>query len=34
MVKMMMALGGDAVFNAAADRDSWDRLLGFLAASL
>ena len=34
VVKLMMALGGDAVANAAADRDSWERLLGFLAASL
>jgi len=34
VVKVMMALGGDAVANAAADHDSWTRLLGFLAASL
>lgn len=34
VVKTMMALGGDAVSNAAADRDSWARVLGFLAASL
>ncbi len=34
VVKTMMALGGDAVSNAAADRDSWAHLLGFLAASL
>jgi hypothetical protein len=34
VVRTMMALGGDPVSNAAADRDSWSRLLGFLAASL
>ncbi len=34
VVKTLMALGGDTVSNAAADRDSWARLLGFLAASL
>jgi dienelactone hydrolase len=34
VVKVLMALGGDAVSNAAADHDSWTRLLGFLAASL
>lgn len=34
VVRVMMALGGDAVANAAADRDSWERLLGFLASSL
>jgi dienelactone hydrolase len=34
VVKVLMALGGDAVSNAAADHDSWSRLLGFLAASL
>ena len=34
VVKLMMALGGDAVSNAAANRDSWERVLTFLAASL
>jgi dienelactone hydrolase len=34
IVKVPMALGGNVVSNAAADRDSWERLLGFLAASL
>jgi hypothetical protein len=34
VVRTMMALGGDPVANAAADQDSWTRLLGFLAASL
>jgi dienelactone hydrolase len=34
LVRTMMALGGDPVANAAADLDSWRRLLGFLAASL
>ena len=34
VVKTLMALGGHAVANAAADRDSWSRVLGFLAASL
>jgi dienelactone hydrolase len=34
VVKLLMALGGDAVSNAAADRDSWERVLSFLAASL
>src|SRR5258708_2329887 len=34
VVKTMMPLGGDIVSNAAADRDSWARVLGFLAASL
>jgi dienelactone hydrolase len=34
VVKTMMALGGDPVSNAAADRDSWAHLLGFLAAAL
>ena len=34
VVRVMLALGGDAVANAAADRDSWERLLGFLAAAL
>jgi len=34
VVKVMMALGGDPVANAAAERDSWERLLGFLAGSL
>jgi len=34
VVKTLMTLGGDAVSNAAADRDSWERLLSFLAASL
>jgi dienelactone hydrolase len=34
VVKTLMALGGDALSNAAADRDSWSRVLGFLAASL
>jgi dienelactone hydrolase len=34
VVKVMMALGGDAVANAAADRDSWERVLSFLASSL
>jgi dienelactone hydrolase len=34
LVRTMMALGGDPVSNAAADLDSWRRLLGFLAASL
>jgi dienelactone hydrolase len=34
VVKVLMALGGEAVANAAADNDSWARLLGFLAASL
>ena len=34
VVKTMMALGGDPVSNAAADRDSWARVLGFLASSL
>jgi dienelactone hydrolase len=33
VVKTLMALGGDALSNAA-DRDSWSRVLGFLAASL
>ena len=34
VVKTVMALGGDPVSNAAADHDSWARVLGFLAASL
>jgi dienelactone hydrolase len=34
IVHVRMALGGDAVANAAADRDSWTRLLAFLASSL
>jgi dienelactone hydrolase len=34
VVRVTMALGGEAVANAAAERDSWERLLGFLAASL
>src|SRR5580698_4472113 len=34
MMKVMMALGGDPVANAAANRDSWERVLSFLAASL
>ncbi len=34
VVKVVMALGGDPVANAAADRDSWARLLGFLATSI
>jgi hypothetical protein len=33
-MKVMMALGGDPVANAAANRDSWERVLSFLAASL
>ncbi len=32
--KVLKALGGDPVANAAADHDSWTRLLGFLAGSL
>ncbi len=34
VVKTTMALGGDAISNAAANRDSWERVLSFLAASL
>jgi len=34
VVRVTMALGGDAVANAAAERDSWERLLSFLASSL
>jgi dienelactone hydrolase len=34
VLKLMMAFGGDAVSNAAANRDSWERVLSFLAASL
>ncbi len=34
VVKTLMALGGDTISNAAAERDSWAHLLGFLAASL
>ncbi|HLI80478.1 MAG TPA: acyl-CoA thioesterase/bile acid-CoA:amino acid N-acyltransferase family protein [Candidatus Binataceae bacterium] len=34
VVRVMMALGGSPVANAAAERDSWERLLSFLAGSL
>lgn len=34
VVRVMMALGGTPIANAAAQRDSWERLLSFLAASL
>lgn len=33
IVRTMMALGGDPVSNAAADLDSWRRLLAFLHES-
>ena len=34
VVRTMMALGGDPLANAAADRDSWRRVLEFLASAL